>query len=48
MVSSQESNRSPRTVDAALERLLERSDVVYIHVRDTAAGCYDCRIERAA
>jgi hypothetical protein len=35
-------------VDAVIERLLERSDVVYIHVRDTAAGCYDCRIERAA
>jgi hypothetical protein len=36
------------TVDAAIERLLIRSDVAYIHVRDTEAGCYDCRIERAA
>jgi hypothetical protein len=35
-------------VDAAIERLLDRNDVVYIHVRDTEAGCYDCRIERAA
>ncbi|MGE5142594.1 MAG: DUF1203 domain-containing protein [Acidobacteriota bacterium] len=35
------------TVDAAIERLLMRRDVAYIHVRDTEAGCYDCRIERA-
>jgi hypothetical protein len=35
-------------VDSAVERLLNRGDVGYIHVRDTEAGCYDCRIERAA
>lgn len=34
-------------VDAVIERLLARSDVSYIHVRDTEAGCYDFRIERA-
>src|SRR5687768_4325938 len=32
----------------AVERLLMRPDVDYIHVRDTKAGCYDLRIERAA
>ena len=34
-------------VDDVIERLLGRSDVSYLHVRDTEAGCYDCRIERA-
>lgn len=34
-------------VDAAIGHLLGRPDVDYIHVRDTAAGCYDLRIERA-
>ena len=34
-------------VDSVIERLLDRSDVAYIHVRDTAAGCYDFRIERS-
>ncbi len=33
-------------VEPVLEQLLARSDVDYIHVRDTEAGCYDCRIER--
>ena len=33
-------------VDAVIERLLARSDVSYVHVRDTEAGCYDFRIER--
>jgi hypothetical protein len=33
-------------VDSTLERLLERPDVHYIHVRSTTAGCYTCRIER--
>lgn len=36
-----------RDVDAAIERLLGRADVDYIHVRDASAGCYDLRIERA-
>lgn len=34
-------------VEPAIERLLARPDVDYIHVRDTGAGCYDLRIERA-
>jgi hypothetical protein len=34
-------------IEPALERLLSRPDVDYIHVRDTGAGCYDLRIERA-
>jgi uncharacterized protein DUF1203 len=33
--------------EAAAEQLLARADVDYIHVRDTKAGCYDFRIERA-
>jgi hypothetical protein len=33
--------------DTAIEALLARPDVDYIHVRDTDAGCYDCRIERS-
>jgi hypothetical protein len=33
-------------VEPAIERLLARADVDYIHVRDTGAGCYDVRIER--
>jgi hypothetical protein len=36
------------SVDLVIERLFERPDVRYLHVRDTAAGCYDFRIERAA
>ncbi|HTH65422.1 MAG TPA: DUF1203 domain-containing protein [Gemmatimonadales bacterium] len=35
-------------VDAVIDRLLARPDVLYLHVRDTAAGCYDFRVERAA
>ncbi len=34
--------------DEALERLLQREDVDYIHVRDTSAGCFDLRIEKTA
>ena len=33
-------------VDEVIEQLLARSDVSYLHVRDTEAGCYDFRIER--
>lgn len=36
------------SLDAEIERLLGRDDVDYIHVRDTKAGCYDFRIERAS
>jgi len=35
-------------VDATIERLLSRTDVDYIHVRSTTAGCYTFRVERAA
>jgi hypothetical protein len=34
-------------VEPALGRLLARADVDYVHVRDTPAGCYDLRVERA-
>lgn len=34
-------------VEAVIERLLERPEIDYVHVRDTRAGCYDLRIERA-
>jgi hypothetical protein len=34
-------------VAQAIERLLAREDVDYIHVRDRQAGCYDFRVERA-
>jgi hypothetical protein len=34
------------TVDSAIEKLFARSDVAYIHVRSTTAGCYTFRIER--
>jgi hypothetical protein len=33
--------------ESVIERLFGRGDVDYIHVRDTAAGCYDFRIERS-
>ena len=33
-------------VESAIERLLARTDVDYIHVRDKEAGCYDFRVER--
>jgi hypothetical protein len=34
-------------VEPVIERLLGRPDVDYVHVRDTHAGCFDFRIERA-
>jgi hypothetical protein len=34
-------------VEPVIERLFARSDVDYIHVRDTRAGCFDFAIERA-
>jgi hypothetical protein len=34
-------------VEPVIERLFARSDVDYIHVRDTDAGCFDFTIERA-
>ena len=35
-------------VESAGGRLLARGDLDYLHVRDTEAGCYDFRIERAS
>jgi uncharacterized protein DUF1203 len=35
-------------VDAALARLLDEPDVEYVHVRSTSAGCFLCRLDRAA
>jgi Protein of unknown function (DUF1203) len=32
---------------AAIDRLFERADVEYVHVRSTTAGCYTFRVERA-
>ena len=37
----------PETVDAAIERLLAYPAIDYIHVRNSEAGCYIARIERA-
>ena len=34
-------------VEPVIEQLLTDSRIRYIHVRDTEAGCYDFRIERA-
>ena len=34
-------------VEPVIDYFLDRSDVKYLHVRDTQAGCYDFRIERA-
>lgn len=33
-------------VDATIQRLFERPEVDYIHVRSTMAGCYTFRLER--
>jgi hypothetical protein len=35
-------------VETAIERLFSRPEIDYLHVRDTEAGCYDLRLERAA
>lgn len=34
-------------IEPVVDRLLGSPDVDYIHVRDTKAGCYDLRLERA-
>ncbi len=33
-------------VEEVIVRLFDRSEIDYIHVRDTEAGCYDLRVER--
>ena len=35
-------------VDAAIDRLLGVPGVEYVHVRSTRAGCFLCRLDRAA
>jgi Protein of unknown function (DUF1203) len=35
------------TIDAAIQNLFARSDVDYIHVRSTTAGCFTFRIEKS-
>ena len=35
-------------VEPVIERLLARPDVDYVHVRDTRAGCFGFRVERAS
>jgi hypothetical protein len=35
-------------LEVAAAGILDRQEVEFIHVRDTAAGCYDFRIERAS
>lgn len=35
-------------IDQHIERLFGHREVEYIHVRDTSAGCYDFRVERAS
>lgn len=32
----------------AIQKLLKRPEVEYVHVRDKSAGCYDFRVQRAA
>jgi hypothetical protein len=34
------------TAAEAIERLMGREDVDYIHVRSTTAGCYTFRVEK--
>jgi len=34
-------------IEPVVDRLLARPEIDYIHVRDTEAGCFDFRIERA-
>jgi hypothetical protein len=42
-----ERTASPERVAPAVEALLTRPEVDYLHVRNTEAGCYILRIERA-
>ena len=36
-----------QSIAQTVSRILSRPDVDYLHIRDTEAGCYDLRIERA-
>ena len=33
-------------LEAEVERVLERADVAYVHVRSAVNNCYTCRVER--
>lgn len=41
-------HHAAKSIEKMISELLERSDVEYLHLRDTNAGCYDFRIERGA
>jgi hypothetical protein len=45
---ARERTEGAREVDAAVQRLLADDGVEYVHVRSTSAGCFLCRLERAA
>jgi hypothetical protein len=45
---ARERTESAAEVDAAIERLLDDGGVDYVHVRSTSAGCFLCRLDRAA
>jgi hypothetical protein len=45
---ARERTGSAAEVDAAIVRLLDDDGVDYVHVRSTRAGCYLCRLDRAA
>ena len=45
---ARERTASAGDVDAAIERLLAVAAVDYVHVRSTRAGCFLCRLDRAA
>jgi hypothetical protein len=38
----------PGNANEVIERLFERAEIDYVHVRSTTAGCYAFRVERAA
>jgi hypothetical protein len=41
-----EQRLSGEDAESAIGRLFSRRDIDYVHVRDSAAGCYDFRVER--
>jgi Protein of unknown function (DUF1203) len=45
---ARERTEGAAAADAAIARLLDDGGVDYVHVRSTTAGCFLCRLERAA
>jgi hypothetical protein len=45
---ARERTESAAEVDGAIDRLLADDGVDYVHVRSTSAGCFLCRLDRAA